>query len=141
MVPKDGDATASLGHVLLPHSSGAEWFPPVLSEVPVLQKCPLALILSPGPFEKVWPCILCLPLRQWKMYLQPHRPSLLWAEEAQLPWSPLMCHVFQTLANLVAAAGLQLLTISLVPGARLGTALPVQPWQGLAVGKAALMMS
>lgn len=26
MVPKDRDTTTSLGHVLLPHSSGAEWF-------------------------------------------------------------------------------------------------------------------
>ena len=52
MVPKDGDATTSLGHVLLPHSSAAEWFPPFPSEVPVLQKCLLALVLSPDTSEK-----------------------------------------------------------------------------------------
>lgn len=52
MVPKDRDATTSLGRVLLHHSSGAKWFPLVPSEVPVLQKHLLALVLSPGTSEK-----------------------------------------------------------------------------------------
>jgi len=108
LVPEDGDDTTSLGHILLPHSSGEEWFPPILPEVPVLQKRLLALVLSASTSEKVWLCILCLPLRQRKTYLQPHRLSLLSAEEAQLPRSPFILCVLQTLANLVATAGLQL---------------------------------
>lgn len=46
-----------------------ESFPPVLSEVPVLWKCLLALVLSLGTSEKVWLCIHCLLLTQWKMHL------------------------------------------------------------------------
>lgn len=46
IVPKDGDATTSLGQVLLPHSHGQSGFH--LSH----QRCLLALDLSPGTSEK-----------------------------------------------------------------------------------------
>lgn len=73
--------------------------------------------------RRVWLCIPCLPLRQWKMHLLPNRPSL-WAEEAQLPPSFLTCHVLHTLTNLVAAARPQLVTISLTPGTQMGHRVP-----------------
>lgn len=65
------------------------------------------------------------PLRagRWKMQSDPHQPPLLWAKEAQLPPYLFICHVLQTLANLVIAAGLQPVPISLVLLAR------VQSWQ------------
>lgn len=73
--------------------------------------------------RRVWLCIPCLPLRQWKKHLLPHRPSL-WAEEAQLPPLFLTCHVLHTLTKSVAAAELQLVTISLTPGTQMGRRAP-----------------
>lgn len=66
-------------------------FPPVSSEVPVLQKWLLAFVLSLGTSEKVWLCIHCLPLTQWKIHLEHYLLFLFWAEEGHL----LTCHMLQ----------------------------------------------
>ena len=58
------------------------------------------------------------------MHLRPRRPALLRAEEAQLPQSLLVRHVLHTLTNSVAAAGLQLVPISLAPGTQTGHSAP-----------------
>lgn len=85
---------------MLPHSSGAEQFPLISSEVPVLQKCLLALALLLSTSEKG------LALQR---HLQPHQLSLLWVEEASSLGLSLYA-MNSTLTNLVAAARLHIVT-------------------------------
>lgn len=88
LVPKDGGVTTPLWAVYCHPIVLEQCFPPVSSEIPVLQKSLLALVLSLSTSEKVWLCIHCLSHRVG-YYLF----FLLWAEEAYLPWCLLTHHM------------------------------------------------
>lgn len=135
MVPKDRNATTSLGHLLLPHSSGAEWFPPIPSEVPVLQKCLLALVLSRfGSAFSVYisrseRCV-CGPISHLSSGLK--KPGYLSLS-------------FYTMCSTLSPTRWPLLGCSLSPfllyqEPRLDTVLHAQPQQCPAVGNTALTM-
>ena len=97
-ISRHGDSTASLGSLFLSHPHSKEGFPRVQTELPVLQFVPVAPCPVTGHHWKESGPVLLTPTLQIFTGISkvPSQPSLLQAEQAQLPQPFLVGEMLQS---------------------------------------------